>query len=421
MEEPASLVRDPDFMKFWVGQSISVFGAQFSPLAIGFIAVKILDASDTQLGYLAFFNTIPFLTIGLLVGVWADRHRRRRIMLMADFGRAAVLFSIPFAAVFYALSMNLIYLVTLLAGILTVFFEIDYQSYVPSLVQKSQIVEANSKMETSRSTAQAVGPSAAGFVVNKFWAPLAILGDTIGYLASSFSLLLIRHPETVPEATVKRSTWHDIREGLGIVFGDKRLKAIAATTATSNLFSSAWGAILIKYMLDDLHMSIGEIGLAGGIGSLGGILGALTASRVMKGLGVGRTILLGISLSFVSVVLYFIPPQSVADANALYVPSPAFFLVTASTFVLSIGVLLYNIPQVSYRQALVPKEVQGRMNATMRTLVWGTLPIGSLLGGASGDLIGTQETIGLMAALGSLAFLWILFSPVRGVKEFPHG
>ena len=161
-------------MKFWIGQSISVFGSQFSPFAIQAIAIGILAATDTQLGFLAFFNFIPFLVLGLLVGVWTDRHKRRRIMIYADFGRAAVLFVIPGVFLLLGLagfSMNILYLVTLLAGVLTVFFEIAYQANIPSFVQKSQIVDANSKLEASRSVAQVVGPSAAGFALGVITAP----------------------------------------------------------------------------------------------------------------------------------------------------------------------------------------------------------------------------------------------------------
>ena len=397
-------------MKFWIGQSISVFGAQFSPLAIGAIAIFALGAADAQLGYLAFLNTIPFLTLGLLVGVWTDRHRRRRIMVLADFGRAAILFTIPAFYFFYQLSLNLLYVVTLVAGILTVFFEIAYQANIPSLVEKSQIVEANTKMETTRALSGAAGPAVAGFVIKAISAPIAVFADCLGYLSSSFSLLLLRKPEPTLTPVAGRSTWRDIREGLSVVAGDKRLRAIAATTATSNLFSSAWGAISLLYFFKNLNMTTDLVGLAFGIGSLGGVLGAVTATRFIRALGVGRAIITSIALlSPVPLVLFFTTPAI------------AFPVVVAVFFFGSLGALWYNIPQVSYRQALVPREVQGRMNATMRTIVWGTLPLGGLMGGLVGSVIGTQQTIGLMAALGSLAFLWVLFSPVRQVREMPSG
>jgi MFS family permease len=413
--ESGSLFHDPDFVKFWIGQSIAVFGAQFSPLAIQIIAIEILDVSNFQLGVLGFLNTAPFLLLGLFVGVWLDRHSRRRTLLLADVGRSLVLFSIPATySLFkltsnslYALNLNLLYAVTLLAGILTVFFEIGYQSYVPTLVERQKIAEANSKLEATRSLSQAAGPTAAGAVISLVAAPLAVLGDTIGYAASWLSLLLIRKPEQVQKSTGK-STWHDIKEGLSVVFGDKRLRAIASTTATSNLLSSAFGVVLTKFFLIDLGMSYFEVGLVFGVGSLGGVVGAVIAMRVARRLGVGMSIIVGsVIFSVLSTSFYFATP-----ANGVY-------LSAAILFFSFIGILIYNITGVSYRQALVPAQIQGRMNASIRTLVWGVIPIGSLLGGAVAQAVGVRETVVLMAALTMLSPLWVIFSPVRSVREFP--
>jgi MFS family permease len=384
-----------------------VFGAQFSPIAVGAIAYFMLGATGFEFGILTFMNTIPFLTVGLLAGVYIDRHRRRRIMILADFGRALTLALIPISALLFSVTLNLLYAVTLVAGVLTVFFEIAYQSYIPSLVERNQIVGANSRLEASRATAQFAGPTVAGYLVPLLTAPIAVLGDVFGYLASSFSLLAIRKPDHEPEEA-KNSVWQDIREGLGVVFGDKRLRAIAATTATLNLFGTAAQAVLQPYFYGNLHMSVLEVGSAFGLGSLGGVLGALVSSRVSRALGVGRAIILGAVLSsFVFILVYFA------------IPSNAFLIVALTTFVSSIGVLVYNITQVSYRQALVSRELQGRMNATMRTIVWGVMPLGSLLGGISSVYLGLHTTVGLMIVLASLGFLWATFSPVRSVKDFP--
>ncbi|MGP8057436.1 MAG: MFS transporter [Nitrososphaerales archaeon] len=406
MGEQRSLFRHPDFMKLWVGQSISSFGSQFSPFAIQVTAVYILGATSFQLGVLSFLNTIPFLTMGLLVGVYVDRHRRRRIMIFADLGRALVIFLIPLSAVVYVVTMNLLYLVTLVAGVLTVFFEITYQSYLPSLVDRSQIVDANSKLQATASTASTLGPSIAGGITYLVTAPMACLGDTFGYICSVVSLSLIKKPEPIDTSRAHASVLKDIREGLHVVLRDPRLRSIAACTATANLASSAWGAILYKYF-DNLGMVPWQIGLVFTVGGTGAILGALTAMRVTKRLGVGGILVVGMALSGATISLYFATPDTV------------FYLVPVSYFVMNLGVLWYNIPQVSYRQSLVPAEIQGRMNATMRTIVWGTIPLGGLLGGIMGEVLGVHDTIGLMTALGALAFLFVLLSPMRQIKEFP--
>ncbi|HLQ07215.1 MAG TPA: MFS transporter [Nitrososphaerales archaeon] len=408
MSSPAPLTKDPDFLKFWVGQSISVLGSQFSPLAIGTIAVISLKASGFQLGLLGFLNTISFLTLGLLVGVWVDRHRRRRIMIIADFGRSLTLVAIPLAAVFFGLTMNLLYVVTLIAGVLTLFFEISYQAYVPSLVDKPKIVEANSRLEATRTLGQGAGPAAAGAAITLISAPLAVLGDTLGYLASSFSLLWIRRAEDPPNTARRESVAHDIREGLSLVIRDPRLRAIAAATGTSNLFGNAYGVILVKYAYVTLGMSPLEFGVSLGSSAAGGVIGALTATRIAKSLGVGKAIITGASLySFVIIFLYFATPAT------------AFVTFVAVQFVSTIGVIVYNVVQVSYRQSLVPRDIQGRMNATMRTIVWGTIPVGSLLGGFFADAYGIRETVGVMTVLACLAVFWLVISPVRKVREFP--
>ncbi len=408
MEKSASLLKDLDFVKFWVGQSISVFGAQFSPLAIGTIVYGLVGQNGVVFGILGFLNQIPFLTLGLLVGVYVDRHRCRRIMILADLGRALTLFLVPLSAVFLFLTLNLLYLVTLVAGVLTLFFEISYQAYVPSLVEKRQIVEANSKLEATRATAQVAGPSVAGVAIAVLTAPMAVLADTLGYLSSSISLLLIRKPDMVAATGPQRSTWKDVREGLAVVFGDRRLLSIAATTATLNFFGSAAGALYLPYFYGSLKMSVPAVGLAFGVGAVGGVVGALVATRVARKLGVGLSVIAGaVVSSFVWIAIYYATPGT------------AFVTVVIVSFVSSIGVLIYNITQVSYRQGLVSRELQGRMNATMRTIVWGVNPLGSIMGGALSVALGIHLTIGFMIVFSSFAFLWVLFSPLRKVRDFP--
>ncbi len=407
-----SLIHDANFMKFWVGQSISVFGAQFSPLAVQFIAVITLGVTPFQLGVLGFLNTAPFLILGLFAGVWLDRHSRRRTLLFADLGRSLVLFLIPLSYLLFTVTLNLLYVVTFVAGILTVFFEIGYQSYVPVLVERSQLVDANSKLESTRSLSQAIGPTVAGAVCYVVAYPLAVLGDTLGYAASWMSLSLIRKPEPA-DSSPRKSAWLEIKEGLSIVFKNQTLRAIAGTTATSNFFSAAFFILLTKLFVDSLGMETWEVGLVFGAGSMGGVLGAVVAMRVVKKLGVGNSIILGsVIFSLLSTCFYFAVPANGVLVNVV--------LSSGILFASFVGVLIYNITQVSYRQALVPREIQGRMNASIRTLVWGIIPLGNLTGGAVAEVLGVRETVVLMAAFTVLSPLWVVFSPVRKVREFPE-
>ena len=329
-------------------------------------------------------------------------------MIYADIGRAAMLALIPVSTVLGFLSINLFYVVATGTGILTVFFEIAYQSYVPTLVERGQIVDANGKLETTRAASSGFGPTIAGIAISVVSAPIAVLADTAGYLSSAGFLAWIRKPEP-KTVRVNRSTWGDIRQGLGVVLGDRRLWQIAACTGTANLFSGALFAIIVPYLGRDLSISSPLIlGLIFSGSALGSILGGLTSSRVAARLGVGRTIILS---AFVS----GIPTAGLYFASGPLAPA----VLAATLFVVGIGVVLYNVTQVSYRQSLVPREVQGRMNATMRFIVTGALPIGSFLGGVLGEAFGLHAAIGISISGESLAFLWVLFSPVRGVRSFP--
>lgn len=404
----ASLFRHPDFLKLWTAETISAFGSQFSPIAIQYAATVILSATAIQFGLLSSLATLSFLLFGLPVGVWADRHRRKRTMVFANVGRAALLFTIPLSAFAGYLSMNLFYFVAFFSGTLTVFFDICYQSYLPSLVDRSQLVDANSKLQTSAATAQTFGPALAGIVVQFVSAILAIFGDVIGYFGSAFFLFSIKKQEPTIAARPGRSVWQDVREGLGVVFGERRLRSIAGCTATSNLFSSAYGAILFPYLIRILGFSPFEIGLVFSTGAVGGIVAAIISRKASQFFGVGWSIIIFALVFGVGQVPLYIATRETA-----------FPLLIVSFFITSVGAVIYNVTQVSFRQAIVPIELQGRMNATMRTIVWGTLPIGGLMGGLLAQAFGYHTAIGIGVAGAAVAFLWVLFSPVRQVRDFP--
>lgn len=407
VEKRPSLFHEPDFMKFWVGQSISVFGSQFSGLAIPIAAKVILDAKPIEFGILGSLGTLAFLLFSLLVGVYVDRHRRRVIMIYADVGRAFLLALIPIGAFLGFLSMNLFYLVAFLTGVLTVFFEISYQSYIPSLVERSQLVEANGKLEATRAISSGSGPFLAGVVIQFVSAPLAVFGDTLGYLSSAGFLSWIRKAEVKLEKT-SRSTAQDIREGLKVVLGDRRLWQIAACTSTANLFAGGIFAIAIPYFIDEFGLSSIQIGLLFSVGAIGSVVGALVASRVAGRIGVGPSIILNAFLfGLPSIGIYL------ATGQLAFVP------IAISLFVTGFAAVAYNVNQVSYRQALVPRALLGRMNATMRFIVTGSIPIGSLLGGLLGQIFGYRGAIGFCVLGVSVAFLWVLFSPIRSVREIP--
>lgn len=404
------LWRQPDFLKLWAGETVSLFGSQITFLALPLTAVLVLHATPSQMGFLTAIEFLPFLLLSLFAGVWVDRLRRRPILVLADIGRAFLLGSIPTAYFMNVLSIEYLYVVGLFTGIMTVFFDVAYQSYLPALVERDQLVEGNGKLEVSRSVAQIAGPGLAGTLVQIVSAPIAIVLDAISFALSAFFIGLIRKPEPVEAKRVeRRSVWKEIGEGLGVVFGNRLLRSIAGCTSTSNLFSNIGGTVLTLYMINELKLEPAIIGLVFAAGSVGALLGAFLAGWSARTFGLGPTIVGSAALG----VGNFLLPLASGSAW-LSVP-----LLIGGFFMISISGTVYNINQVSLRQAITPHRLQGRMNASMRFVVWGTMPIGSVIGGFLGEIIGLRPTLYVAAIGGTLAFLWVYLSPVRKLREQP--
>ncbi|MBA2373254.1 MAG: MFS transporter [Chloroflexi bacterium] len=411
-----SLTRHPDFLRLWAAETISQFGTQVTLLALPLIAAAVLQVSAFEFGLLTAIEFLPFILVSLPAGVWVDRLRRRPILILGDLGRAVALLSIPIAFAFDALTIWQLYAVGFVNGCLTVFFDVAYQSYLPSLVGRDQLVEGNSKLEISRSAAQFVGPGFAGIVIGWAGAAAAVVLDALSFLGSAALVTLIRRPESDPTQAADGTARpagpgmrREIAEGLRYVAGNRHLRSIAACTASANLFGNIGGAIFILYMVREIGMSAQTIGIVFSIGALGFMAGAVLAHRIVRLMGVGPTIIWGAFLSFPAALLVVIAPRG------LEVP---FFI--ASGLLNGFSIPIYNINQVSFRQAITPERMQGRMNATMRFVVWGTIPLGATLGGFLGGAIGLRETIWIGALGSALPFLFVLFSPVRSIRSMPE-
>src|SRR3972149_4148477 len=313
MKAEETLWRHPDFMKFWVAQTISVFGSQFSALALPLTGALTPGATPGEMGILTAAETAPFLLIGLFAGVWVDRIPRRPILITGDLGRAAVLGVVVLLALGKVLRMPHLYLFGFLFGILTVIFDVAYQAYLPVLVRRERLVEGNSKLEASRSTAQLSGPGVAGVVLQVLSAP--------------------------PASSARASMWAEIREGLGVVFGNRLLRSIAGCTGTSNFFSSAFFTLYILFATRELGLTPAALGLIFSLGNVAGLLGALPAGRVAGRFGIGPTI---VGSSFVS-GLGLVPV-------VLATPGTALPLLIGGGAMMALGVPVYNINQISLRQ-----------------------------------------------------------------------
>nr|MBA3434067.1 MFS transporter [Actinomycetota bacterium] len=305
------------------------------------------------------------------------------------------------------------YVVGFLVGICTVFFDVAYQSYLPSLVSRDQIIEGNSKLEVSRSSAQIGGPGVGGLLVEIFTAPYAVLVDSVSFLTSGLFVLRIQKGEErrAPTAPGERtSLWTELKEGLRFVLGNPYLRAQAGCTATSNLFFSLAFSIYLVFAVRELELSPGLIGAVFSIGAAGSLLAAFTAMRLAKRFGIGPTTI-GVTIV-----------QGPATILAAFAPAgnAAVPFLLASQLMLAFVIVIYNIIQLSYRQAICPERLQGRMNSVMRFIVWGTIPIGTLAGGALGTWIGLRETLVIGGVGGGLSFLWILLSPQRHLRDMPE-
>ena len=408
------LWRQHDFLKLWSAETISVFGSQVGQLAMPLVAILVLDATAFEVAALGVVLFLPFILFTLPAGVWVDRLPRRPILIVGDFGRAALLATVPIAYFADALTLAQLFVVAFLVGTLQVFFDVAYQSYLPSLVERDQIVEGNSKLEISRSAAQISGPGLGGILVEVLTAPYAVLVDALSFVASGAFLLGIRKPEprhaTATTDGRKPSMRHELKEGLRFVLGNPNLRAQAGCTATSNLFSSVAFSIVLVFAVRELELSPGVIGLVLSLGAVGSMIAALTATRISRRFGIGPTTIAVASLFGPAMLLVAFAP-----AGNAAIP----FFVTAQ-LVFGFTVVVYNIVQVSYRQAICPPRLQGRMNSVMRFVVWGTIPIGTLLGGTLGSTVGLRETIVVGAIGGGLSVLWIVFSPQRHLREMPE-
>ena len=405
------LWRRSDFLKLWSAETVSQFGTQISQLALPLAAIDVLHASAFEVAALTTVEFLPFLLVSLPAGVWVDRLPRRPILIAGDLARAGLLASIPIAYFFDALTIWQLYGVGFFVGIATVFFDVAYQSYLPSLVERRQIIDGNAKLEISRSGAQLGGPGVAGLLIGWLKAPAAILIDAFSFLGSALFIFAIRKTEaSQADRAPRRKMRTELREGLSYVLRHPYLKNIAACTGLFNFFGSVGFAVLLVFARRELHLSPQAIGLAFTLGNVGPLLAALSANRISARLGVGRTI---IASSILGGPMYLLIPFATPGHAALA------FLVPA-ILVLGFTNVVYNIAQVSLRQAITPERIQGRMNSVMRFIVWGTIPLGSITGGALASQIGLKQTL-ITGGVGCcLPFLPVLFSPVRSVREMPE-
>ncbi len=395
---------NPDFLKLWCGQSVSQVGSQVSWLALPSAAILLLHAGPAQVGLLGALQFLAFPALGLFAGVWVDRLSRRRILIACDVLRLTTLASVPLAWWVGVLSLGQLFAVAAATGVGAVFFDIAYQSYLPDLIDHADLVAGNSRLQSTASAAGVVGPALAGLLIQLVGPARAVAADAASYAVSVLTLLSIRRPEQA--RTSQRAFFRELAAGVRLVAGHDRIRLIVAATATSNLGSYAIAAVYLLFAYRRLHLSPGTVGEVWTIGSAAAVAGAVLASRLARWLGLGPVLALSMATGGLATLL--VPLATLAV--------PLVFLALAGLGQAAFTV--YNVNQLSYRQSVVPVELQGRLNATVRTVVWGTLPLGSALGGLAGARIGLVPTLYLGSTLEIVATAWLLLGPVW-LREIP--
>ena len=399
----AGLWHDGDFRRLWLGQTISLVGSEVSGLTLG--------ATPVQMGLLGALEQAPWFAFGLFAGVWVDRARRRPIMIAADFGRATLLGAVPLAALAGALNLSLLGAVIFLSGILTVFFYVSHQSYLPSLVPREHLVEANSKLEISRSASQIGGPGLAGALTQVIAPPLAVALDALSFAVSALLIGGIKAAEPAPPEPAKRlDVWAEVREGLRAVAAVPVLRAMAAAAGTYNLFATAMTTLYALYAVNELGLPPFALGLALAAGSFGFVPGAVAAGRLARFVGLGPAMIGALALIGLADMLVPFAGGPVAAATALLI---------VAGFAGTAGAAVLTIHGKSLRQAITAPHLLGRVNATYSVLSLGTPLLGAMLGGLLGEAIGIRQTM-LAAAVGQLlSVAFLLFSPIRSLREMP--
>ncbi|HLJ46385.1 MAG TPA: MFS transporter [Bryobacteraceae bacterium] len=401
--------RNSDFLKLWTGQTVSELGSRITRDGLPLAAVLVLNAGPMEMSILKALNGAAVLLLGLYAGMWSDRFRRRPTMIVADVGRAMLLAIIPAAAVLHRLNMPLLYVVATLTGILTIFFDVAYQTYLPDLVERANVLEGNSKLALSHSIAEIVGPGLTGVLVQILTAPMAILFDALSFLFSAVTVSWIRKPERIHPRTSEEHPFHEAIGGFRFIASNPALRLLAAYNTTAFFCFGIFQPLYVLYAIRELGLSALQLQIAIMSGGVAALLGAALAPRIGRLLGLGPTFL--ISAALLSCGTLLIP---LARGPALV----ALGIMIASQFVGDVAMMTFNVHEVSLRQTLAPEAVLGRVNGSMRLLTFGVLPIGTLAGGGLASWIGLRPALWIAVAGLGLAVAWLV--PLRVPDDRPR-
>ncbi|MFJ7625105.1 MFS transporter [Streptomyces sp. NPDC097595] len=398
----------PEFRLLWSSQSLSVLGTSVSRTAIPLIAATALAASPFQMGMLQAALGLSYLVLGLPAGAWIDRMRRRPVLIVCDLGRALLMVTLACAALLDRLTFPLLLGVALLLGAARTFYEVAYQAYIPAVVGRDRLVEGNSRLESTNSASQMAGPALAGALAQA-GAAAAVSVQAVSYAASLLLMRRIRKPEAVPVRGPAANMREEIKGGLSFVLTHPLIRPVVGSAATYNFFYAVQAPLVLLLLVHEVGLSEAGAGVLMAVGGVGGVLGAASAGRLARRLGQVRVIRLAYLMAIPTVLL--IP---------LAGPSWRMLFFAVPWFTAAYGLVVYNVAQVSFRQALCPDHLLGRMNASVRFLIWGIIPVGGVAGGALGEWAGVRGAL-LIAGVGMTSgALWLLSSRLRRLRDIPE-
>jgi MFS family permease len=403
------LVHHRDFRLLWVGQGISDLGTAVSVVVIPLVAVVYLHASAFEVGALAALEWLPWLLVGLPAGVWVDRSRKRPLLIWCDVARMLLIASLPLAAAFGALIMAQLFAVALVTGLATVVFQVAYQSYLPTLIGRDELAEGNAKLQGTEAVARVAGPGIGGLLVQLVRAPFALVADAASYVVSVLALVAIHAREPAPQPVAHRSVRHEIAEGARYVRHDPLLRVFTIAPALANFFFIGFEAIMVLFLVRAVHLAPGAVGLLAASVGLGAVVGAALARPIARRIGTARA-------TWVS--------MTVAAPFGLLIPlttrGPGLVFFVVGNVMIFAGILVYNVTISAFRQAYCPPALLGRVVASMRFVLFGTMPLGALLGGTLAEVLGPRPAVWVLL-IGNLAPVAVLvLSPLRTMRDLPE-
>lgn len=404
----------PDFVRLWAGTTTSAFGSLIGQFALSFTAITFLDATAPEVAVLGASQLVPGFLVSPFAGVWVDRLRRRPIMITADLGRAAALATVPLAAVSGGLTMYQLFAVGAVTSVLSVFFAAAYQSYLPTLVERKELLEGNAKLAGTASVAEVASFSLSGWLVQLLKAPGAVAIDAASFVVSAYFVWRIKEPEAeIVRDPESEHFWREAKEGARVVASDGVLRGLAVAEALQAMGEKVLTTVYLLYLVGELGFSAGVLGMIFAVGGVTSLGGAWIANRGTLFLGrVGATIIAASFMRATGAVFMALP----SDSGWLGV-----LLLVLAQFVTDPFWTLHEIHDVSLRQGITPERVQGRMFANFRLLNFGFAVLGTVLGGVLGSVIGFRETLFVAVGLMYLSSIAVFLSPVRGVKRPAEG